>query len=96
MSQQVLKIEAALQGNRLLIVNGQPVETAEVEIDEKIIGRAPLDQQWFLLCLLKKNLNKLYAEYRLARVQQGEVTEASLTAQERNTVARRKHNPRLL
>lgn len=96
MSQRVLRMEVEMLGNKLLIVNDQPIETGDIELDEKIIGGVSLEQQWFLICLLKKNINKLYHEYRRSRVRQGEVSEARLRELETAAARSRKHKPRLL
>ena len=93
---RIFLMDAELVGHSDVRVNGQRLEEADAEIDEKIIEKQlTLDQQWKLICLMKKNINKLYSAYRNARVAQGEISEEDLRRTE-HAARRRKRRPRLL
>ncbi len=93
---RIFLMDVELAGHSDVKVNGQRLEEADAEIDEKIIFKQlTLQQQWQLICLMKKNINKLYAVYREKRVAEGEITAEDLRRTEFRA-RQRKRNPRLL
>jgi hypothetical protein len=94
---RIFLMDVKLEAGHEVTVNGRRLEDGDAEIDEKVIGRQlNLEQQWQLICVLKKNINKLYSAYRAKRVAEGEVTEEELVRSERHRSRNRTHNPRLL
>ena len=94
---KIFQMDVELQGSGDVTVNGRRLEEGDAMIDEKIIGkRLSTDQQWKLICVFKKNINKLYSLYRDARVAQGEVTEEDLRRTERKRARSPGPRPRLL
>jgi hypothetical protein len=94
---RIFLLDVALQGFNEVTVNGRRLETGDAEIDEKIIAKKlSLEQQWQLICVMKKNINKLYAVYRDARVASGEITTEDLRRSERKRAHAKGPKPRLL
>lgn len=94
---RIFLMDVELQSFNEVTVNGRRLETGDAEIDEKIIAKKlTLDQQWQLICLFKKNINKLYSIYRDARVAQGEITTEDLRRTERKRAHTKGPKPRLL
>lgn len=94
---RIFLMDVELKGFNEVTVNGRRLETGDAEIDEQIIAKKlSLEQQWQLICVMKKNINKLYAVYRDARVAQGEITAEDLRRTERKRAHSKGHKPRLL
>jgi hypothetical protein len=66
-----LKVEASLVGRELLI-NGRGWESVEADsaVDEVLLQQLTLEQQWALLSVLRKTLNKAVYVYRNSRLRQ--------------------------
>jgi len=94
---RIFLLDVELQGSGDVTVNGRRLEAGDAEIDEKIIGKKlSLEQQWQLICLMKKNINKVYAVYRDARVARGEITAEDLRRNEHKRARAKGPKPRLL
>ena len=94
---RIFLLDVELKGRCDVAVNGRRLEDGDAEIDEKIIAKQlTVEQQWQLICVLKKNINKLYSVYRDARVAQGEITAEDLRHTERKRARTKGPNPRLL
>jgi hypothetical protein len=72
---RILNLTVELHGNKEVSLNGKPLIKGKVEIDEKVIfQQLNLDQQWFIICELKKTLNMLNSTYQRSRVKSGEIS----------------------
>lgn len=72
-----LRIEASLVGHELLI-NDQPYESAQADsmVDETLMSKFTLEQQWALLSVLRKTMNKAAHVYQRTRdLQEGRATD---------------------
>jgi hypothetical protein len=74
---KILNLMVELHGNKEVSLNGSPLTKGKVDIDEKVIfQQLSLDQQWFIICEVKKTLNMLNNTYQRSRVKSGEVSMA--------------------
>jgi len=94
---RIFLMDVELKGFSDVTVNGRRLEIGDAEIDEKIIAKKlSLEQQWQLICVMKKNINKLYSIYRDARVAHGEITTEDLRRTEKKRAHAKGPKPRLL
>jgi len=94
---RIFFLDVELKSFNEVSVNGRNLAEGDAILDEKAIARnLTLDQQWQLICIMKKNINKLYSVYRDARVLSGEITAEDLRKNERKRARAKGPNPRLL
>ena len=85
---KIIEFTAELHGNRDVTLNGRRVEDSEPLLEEKAIFKTlTLDQQWMLLCHVRKMLNKLDHTYHKSRVRAGELSMSEL-----DSASRSRHN----
>ena len=75
---KMLELMVEMTPNKEVRVNGRPLHYLrdhDVPVEEQVIVKnVPLDQQWMVLCELKKIVGKLEFAYRRSRINAGEVT----------------------
>lgn len=89
-------LDVELKSFNEVVVNGRNLGDGDAMIDENAFAKLTLEQQWQIICIMKKNINKMYSVYRDARVLTGEITAEDLRKQERKRARSKGHNPRLL
>lgn len=73
---RILQLDIDLHGNRDITINGVRMENGHVLLDETVIRKQlTLDQQFFILCELKKTLSLVEHIYSATKVNRGEMTE---------------------
>jgi len=74
---KIIEFVAELHGNKEVSLNGEPLSTGEPHMEEKIVfNQLTLDQQWQLLAMMRKLLNKMEYTYQKGRVRAHEISMA--------------------
>lgn len=80
---KIISFVAELQGNKEVILNGRNVLDESVthtfDLDEKVFQKLDVNQQWVLLCEIRKLGSRLSHAYDDARVVRGELTYGDIT-----------------
>lgn len=71
---RIINFQADLTGTHEVTLNGRRLDTCKVEMEEKIISKLALWQQYALVCETWKMLNILVDNYNKARVKAGEMS----------------------
>lgn len=78
---KLLNLQIELQSNKEVTVNGRPLNylrNHDIELEEKVIEKnVSLEQQWIVLCEMRKLEARLESAYRKSRIRAGEITESS-------------------
>jgi len=79
---KICEFVAELMSNKDVLLNGHNVLDESVthtcNLDEKVFAKLHPDQQWMLLCELRKLLSKCDHAYDAGRVARGELTEGDV------------------
>jgi len=79
---KLFEVVVELRGNREITINGrqlQYLKDHDMLLEEKILGKnVSLDQQWAVLCEMRKLVAKLEFVYKKSRIRAGEVTNPTL------------------
>lgn len=79
---KLFEIVAEFHGNKEVTVNGRPLQglkDCDIPVEEKVIEKnVSLEQQWFLLCEVRKLIGRLEFTYHKSRLRAGGATDSRL------------------
>lgn len=71
---RIINFQVDLTGVQEITLNGRRLDTCRAEIEEKVISKLGINQQYALVCETWKMLNILVDNYNKSRVRLGEIS----------------------